>query len=118
MKIYRIENPETNSGMWYNECGEFEPFIETLTDGKCADLPMDWHERYGRDGVRWFSGCNNLEDLKGWFSHQDAKELIDAGYSLFVFECDEYSVEETQTLFTREGVISKNTMSIEEVWGL
>lgn len=111
-EIFRIENQETMHGMWYNQKGELDPFIKTLTEGISADLPMEPHERYGQNNKRWFSGCKDFELLKHWFSRRDILELNDAGYRLYKFESQEFQNEEFQTIFTREGVLSQTEVDI------
>lgn len=110
--IYRIENPVTMNGMWYNERGEYEPRIFDLTEGVSAHLPMGWHERYGQGGNRWFSGCSDVELLKHWFSIRDIMELDEAGYKLFSFQSTEFIHEEFQTLFTRRGLVEQVQLDI------
>ena len=114
--VWRLENPETEAGMWYNKHGELDPFIMTLTEGISKDLPMEKHERYGANGKRWYSGCHSLKLMERWFSLMDVFELINAGYHLMRFEVSEFVVEENQTIFTREGIVSKEILDIETVW--
>lgn len=108
MKIYRFENTVTEHGMWYQSNGVFDPFIFKLTDGISKDLPMEHHERYSKDGFRWFSGCSSLEQLKMWFSEQDMLELRRNGYGLYEFKSEQYVIEDGQILFTREGILDKS----------
>lgn len=112
-EIFRIENPETMHGMWYQLNGDYDPFIKTLTEGISADLPMERHERYGALGQRWFSGCKDFEQLKHWFSNRDVIELNAAGYKLFRFEATEFQNEDNQTIFTRRGVAKQSEISID-----
>lgn len=93
--------------MWYNQDGIYQPFIMTLTDGKSKDLPMEWDDRYGLFGRRWFSGCHSIDLLRTWFSDLDIQELLSSGFKLYEFESSEYQIEEYQTIFTREGIQSK-----------
>lgn len=118
MKIYRIENEETNYGMWYRIDGTYDPFILTLTDGKSKDIPMDYHKRYSKDGLKWFSGCSNVEDMNRWFSVQDAVELFENGYRLYEFEVNQYVVEEFQVLFTRESITNKKEIPLDTIWNI
>ncbi|MED1125171.1 hypothetical protein [Bacillus atrophaeus] len=118
MKIYRIENEETMHGMWYRLDGTYDPFIKRLTDGRSADLPMDFHPRYSQGGYKWFSGGKSIEQMAYWFSAQDALELHEAGYKLYEFEATQYIEEEFQTLFTREGVVSKREIPLETIWNM
>ena len=118
MIIYRFENPETMAGMWYTFEGKLDPFILTLSEGVSAALPMEPHERYGTGGKRWFSGCQSLEFIRHWFSRKDAEELVAAGYRLYEIESEEYMVEDVQTLFTREGIVSMKEIDWEPLWDI
>ena len=116
--IYRIEHLETEHGMWYTSEGKLEPFIFTLTEGKSRDLPMEWDERYGKDGFRWYSGCGVRELMKHWFSKKDAEELLESGYSMYRLESTQYVHEEFQTVFTREGIVNRTEIPLWEVWDI
>lgn len=105
--IFRIENPVTMNGMWYNQHGVYDPFIFTLTEGISAGLPMERDDRYGLNGQRWFSGCQSFEQLQNWFSERDVMELSNAGYKLFLFKSLEFIHEDFQTIFTRRGIIDR-----------
>lgn len=114
-EIFRIENQETMHGMWYNEKGEYDPFIFNLTEGISADLPMGYHERYGQDAARWFSGCVDFEQMKHWFSERDIRELDAAGYHLYKFEAKQFQHEEFQTIFTREGIVQQTLLPMDDL---
>ena len=116
--IYRIENTETNHGMWYRLDGTYDPFIMTLTEGISRDLPMEKHPRYQKDNVAWFSAGKSIENMNQWFSPRDAQELHDAGYELFSFTVKEYQMEEHQCLFTRRGVLSSERIPLDFIWDL
>lgn len=116
--IYRIENEETEAGMWYRSGAIYDPFIKTLKDGKSADLPMGYHERYSKDGLAWFSGTVNREQMQSWFSVQDAMELHANGYKLFEFVSNQYIEEEYQVIFTREGIITKKEIPLSVLWDM
>ena len=118
MKIYRIENEETMHGMWYRLDGTYDPFIKRLTEGKSKDLPMEFHEKYSKDGFKWFSGCDNKEHMRQWFSELDALELFKNGYKLYEFESQQFIKEENQVLFTREGILSKNEIPLDTIWNI
>ena len=115
-KIYRIENHKTMHGMWYDKDGNFNPFIQNLTDGVSKNLPMGHCDDHRRLGKVWYSGCENIEDLKSWFSAQDALELEQAGYLLFIFEVTETYRKENETLFTRESIVAETVIPLSTVW--
>lgn len=100
-------------GMWYTNDGELNPYIDNLTEGISAHLPMDHHERYGQDNKRWYSGCQDLEQLKHWFSHRDILELNEAGYKLYEFHATQYQNEQYQTIFTRESIITQTEINLQ-----
>ena len=114
--IYRIENPETMNGMWYNNLGDYDPVITSLSEGISKDLPMDFNNRYGQKGRRWYSGCTEKRQMRQWFSPRDVFELYSKGYELFSFEANEYQIEEHQTIFTREGVLTRKAIEVVDLW--
>lgn len=118
MKIYRIENDDTQHGMWYRADGTFDPFIFRLTEGKSANLPMEFDPRYGKDGLRWISAGASVQQMQHWFSTRDAVELFQAGYRLFEFDAMQVIVEKYQVLFTREGVKARKEIPLNRVWNV
>lgn len=112
--IYRIENPKTKCGMWYNERGEYEPFINTLTEGISKSLPMPFDSKFREDNIKWFSGCESLVQLGEWFSEKDIEELMESGYRLYELNVSQYKAEQFQVLYTREGIITKTEYEPEE----
>ncbi|GEK57166.1 hypothetical protein CHL76_02405 [Marinococcus halophilus] len=116
--IYRIENEETMHGMWYRLDGTFDPFINRLTEGISKSLPMDFDERYSKGGRKWFSGCDNREQIQSWFSTKDAIELFKNGYRLFAFKSTQFVEEDVQTIFTREGIVEKHEIPLETLWNV
>jgi hypothetical protein len=120
IEIFRIENQETMHGMWYREDGTFEPFIEHLTEGKSAKLPMEFNERYRTADKRWFSGAESMDDMRHWFSDRDALELFKNGYKLYRFETDPTQIlrVEHETMFTREGILLQNEISLDTIWNI
>lgn len=114
--VFRIENPNTRHGMWYRLDGTYDPFIMTLTEGISKGLPMGFHERYSKNGRKWFSAGKSRENMNGWFSALDAQELYDAGYKLFRFIVSEFVEEEHQVLFTQEGVLECLEIPLSDIW--
>lgn len=115
--IYRIENPQSKHGMWYNENAELDPIIQTLCPtSKSKDLPMDYNEKHRKDGKVWNSAGRSIEEMNYWFSKEDAINLCNNGFKLFEFVVTEYQELEHEILFTREGVISQKEIHIDLVW--
>lgn len=116
--IYRIENPTTMHGMWYDIEGNYRPSIFDLCpDSIAKDFPMGFDEAHKRNGKKWFSAGKSEENMRYWFSKADAQALYNNGYKLYKFVVNEYYEKEHEILFTREGVVSQVEMSIEEIWG-
>jgi hypothetical protein len=104
--VYRIENPVTMNGLWYNEQRELTAFITTLSNAKCKDLPMPFDaERYSQDGLAWFSATDVLEEIPDWCSLQDLAELAEAGYHLYAFTVSHYRKVPGHAIFAREHII-------------
>lgn len=104
--LYRVENPITMVGLWYNNEGEKTDFIKHQIQGaQCADLPMDPKQEIYGDGGRWYSACDNIPDMRNWFSVSDLQQFKQAGYGLYLFEVPEYRIADGHAIFLREKVI-------------
>lgn len=101
--IYRVENPITMVGLWYNDDGRQTDFIKTIEDAKCRDLPMEFDPEF-KAGGNWVSGCDSLEDMRDWFNAQDVQKLQEVGYGLYVFEVDDYRSYAGHAIFLKEKV--------------
>lgn len=88
--------------MWYNDEVEKTDFIKTIPGAMNADPPMDFDPEFAGG---WYSGCDNLVDLRNWFSPSDVAELSKAGYNLYKFEVKEYRFANGHAWFRREGAI-------------
>lgn len=99
--IYRVENPDTMAGLWYDGAGNFTEFVRTLDDGQCRDLPMP-HDPELAGG--WFSACDNLTDMSHWFSISDLEQLEGLGYGLYEITVPEADVRPAggHVVFRRE----------------
>lgn len=83
--FYRVCNPTTEQGLWYNFDGTFSGLIHDRFKF-CAnhELAMDFDPEL----VGWLSAVENLDDLWVWFSREDILELQKHGWYIY-----EYSVE-------------------------
>lgn len=115
-KIYRIESPVGRS-LWYTPTGEFNPFINNLTNALAKDFPMGFDAKFKEGGLDWLSAGKSIENMKTWFSKQDIEELLGYEYKLYEFIVREYKIEENQALFTRRGVVRQIEVPVEKVWG-
>lgn len=78
--LYRVENPDTMAGLWYDGQGNFTEYVKTLDEGQCRDLPMPYDLSVAGG---WFSACDNLADMANWFSQRDLEQLAVRGYGLY-----------------------------------
>lgn len=104
MILYRIQHKDNAGSMWYNPDGSPNRIVDTLSDKRLASLPMEYDERYRKDGRIWQCAANSLDNLAYWFSPQDRVDLKNKGFVLAVFNAEEYEVEEHQTIFTRNSI--------------
>ncbi len=118
IEVFRIENPDTMHGMWYEKDGTFNPFINKLTEGISKDLPMDFDPAHKKGGLDWYSAGKSVENMNQWFSPLDALELHQNNYKLFKFEVKQYQMREMECLFTREGIIKQEQIPLDVIWDI
>ena len=114
--LYRLESQDPNNGLWYNLNNELVWGIGKLSDCKTKDLPMDYDERYHKDGRNWFSSCSNKEDLLHWYSLQDALNLIAEGFVFTRYLATEYIEYKLETTFIKETALKREVIDIEELF--
>lgn len=115
--VYRIENLEHMHGMWYDKEGNFDPIIQDLCpDGKAKDFPMPYDEQHKIKGKEWYSAGKSIDNMNEWFSREDAERLVENGFQLYKYEVSEFQELEMECLFTREGIVDKEIIPIDEVW--
>ena len=93
--FYRVANNETEQGLWYDFEGNFTGLIHDKFDFCVnSDLPMPYNE----DVKGWLSATDKLNDLFGWFTKEDIKNLEQFGYKITVYEATEYKIHENHWL--------------------
>lgn len=107
--LYRVENPFTKGGLWYNEDGEFTEFVRTLDNYRNVDLPMKW-EAHMAGG--WHSAVDDLSTLKNWFNMDEMLQLEGQGYGIYAFDVEDYRIGRSETgiehaVFQRSAVVGK-----------
>lgn len=114
MKLWRIENQNTYTGLWYNKEGIRTDFLRTnLTNAKCRDMPMDYdYETYRLDGLQWISATDTIPDMRHWLAQQDAIEMLKQGYSVYEFEVSQYRKVYNHAVFAREHVLSQRIVDL------
>lgn len=114
--LYRLEAVDPKNGLWYNEKCELVWGIGKLPDCKTKDLPMDYDERYHKDGKNWYSSCSRKEDLSHWYSLQDALDLIANGFVFTRYLATEYVEYEQETTFIKETALAREVLDITDIW--
>lgn len=115
--LYRLEAKDPNNGLWYNSNAELVWGIGKIKDCKTKHLPMDYDERYHKDGKFWHSSCSNKEDLSHWYSFEDAKELIANGFVFTRYLATEYVEYDFETTFVKSTSLKREELNIEDIMG-
>lgn len=114
--LYRIAT-EAGHGMWYDENGNPDGAIFRLCpDSKAVNIPMGYKSIHYDFGKRWYSAGDSIEMMHYWFSRYDAIRLARGGFKLYKIVSREYRQLENEVLFTKEGIVSIEEMSFDEVW--
>ena len=114
--LYRLESRDPKNGLWYNTNNELVWGIGKLPNCKTKDLPMDYDERYHKDGKNWYSSCSRKEDLSHWYSLQDALDLIANGFVFTRYLATEYVEYDLETTFIKETCIAREELDINDIW--
>jgi hypothetical protein len=113
-KIWRVENPDANHGLWYNTDGSFNNFIvDKMVDAKCRDLPMGFDENMILGSQAWISATDSIEELHNWMSESDIRQLSAAGFHLNEYDVSDYRQVPGHVVFTRDRVIAVRRLSFE-----
>ena len=87
-RFFRIENLEDkDGGLWYNSRGEYTGKIKKdyrFCKAHVLEMPFD------EKAVGYRSVCDKLEDLEEWFSEECLQGLKKHGFSLSVYESNDY----------------------------
>lgn len=104
-KFYRVGSTTTTQGLWYDMQGNFTGLIhDKFSFCKNKDLLMPYDE----DLIDWLSATDSLEDLFNWFTREDIKKLSEFGYSVLVYETDDFKQ------YKNHLVINKQTSKLLE----
>lgn len=117
MKVYRVENPIEEHGLWRNFDGSPCNVFDKLTVGKSRTLPMADSEFYRQGGKQWFSATDTPEKLKEWFDVLDIVQMRKLGYRVYEFEVTNVKpVNEYEVVFTRDSIQSVIAIDPAEIW--
>ena len=98
-KFYRVENPTTKNGLWYDKNGQFTGVIHEDKFKKLQNnnLPMP----YNSEIVDFLSVAESLEDLDKWFNEKDMEILKPYGYVIAEYESNDYKVVENHYVMNK-----------------
>jgi|SaaInlStandDraft_3_1057020.scaffolds.fasta_scaffold58490_2 hypothetical protein len=117
MKLYRIEHKATTDGMWTVKF-DGELVLEKLTDRRLAEMPMPHDDIHRTDGKIWKTAVGSMADMSYWFSKRDVQEMVDNGFIMIEFDCEETIEMEHQIIFNdalRENVVDVTAKFLESV---
>ena len=114
--LYRLEAVDPENGQWYNADNKLVWGIGKLPNCTTKDLPMDYDERYHKDGRLWHSSCSRKEDLSHWYSLQDALDLIANGFIFTRYLATEYVEYDLETTFIKETSLAREILDIKDIW--
>jgi hypothetical protein len=85
--FYRVCNPTTEQGLWYDFKGEFTGLIHNKFDF-CLNskLEMDFDDEL----CGWLSAVENLDDLYKWFTVEDIKRLQEFDWHIHEYEVENH----------------------------
>ena len=114
--LYRLESSTPDKGLWYNSKSELTFNIGELKNCETKNLPMDYDERYHKDGKQWWSSCSKKEDLSHWYSLENALELIDNGFVFTRYLATEYEEYPLETTFIKESCLAREEIDITTIY--
>lgn len=85
--FYRVCNPESEQGLWYDFKGKFTGLIHTkFSFCKNHELKMDFDDEL----VGWLSAVETIDDLYQWFTKEDILKLQEFGWYIHEYEVDSF----------------------------
>ena len=115
--IYRIEQRERGHGMWYNEDGEYDPYVENLTDKRLFEMDMSHDPNFHNNGNRLHCGCGSTEQLKQWFTAREVQELKTGGFVILRLDVSSAIHQPTQVLFDKSSIRKCKEIDFVEIFG-
>lgn len=98
--FYRVENPTTQNGLWYDIDGNFTGTIHQKEFDKLQNhkLPMPFNENI----QGWLSCVEKLEEIDAWFNEEDMKILRHKGYMLSEYESSDFKKVDGHWIIKRD----------------
>lgn len=117
MKVYRVENPVEEHGLWRNFDGSPCDVFEKLQVGKCREMPMPDNDFYREGGKQWFAATDSPGKLRAWFDVIDIVQMRRLGYKVYQFEASNVKkVNEYEVVFTRDSIESVIAIDPADIW--
>ena len=111
-KFYRVGNPETNQGLWYDYDGKFTGLIHNhFNFCRASALPMPYDETV----VGWLSTTDTIENLFHWFNVEEIQKLEKHGYYLCIFEAEDYREYENHWLINQKTSVLIDRVPIDSM---
>ncbi len=115
-KVYRFEHATNKDlGLWYMRDGSDSGYIHKLNLSS-KEMPMGRDDSHyvAPSGNRYHCSAPDRETLLHWFSNDDYPILRDNDFVLIEYVVSEFKEDGPQTLFTREGVLSRKQIPYNE----
>ncbi len=82
---FRVCNPQTEQGLWYNFDGSFSGLIHNrFSFCGSNSLKMDFDPEL----LGWLSATRSLKELYNWFSQDELKRLQNLGWFVHEYEAE------------------------------
>ena len=108
--ILRVEHPEHQNGMWYDEGGVFMPVIkDLLPNSVAASLPMLCDE--ARD-PRYKSAAPDMEKMLFWFRKEEIEAMLTQGLAMFRLTVTSVITLEHEVLFNPSDIVLRERIDV------
>ena len=85
--FYRVCNPDSEQGLWYDYKGNFTGLIHDKFDF-CANSKLEMP--FDDELVGWLSAVENIDDLWVWFTKEDVLKLQEHGWFIHEYIVTDY----------------------------
>ena len=107
-QIIRFEG-EDGLGLWSSKngyIGQINP--EIAARHKHFNTPLE-------DGLRieskWYCGYKSIDQMTEWIQPSEIRDILEAGYDVWLIEATEYQVGAHQVIFTKSSEVSRKKIN-------
>lgn len=93
MKLFRVENRDSNLGLWYQARSAWPTNLVHTLDLSGKNLPMDFDPNLFHGG--WRSAADSLDTLRFWFTKEDLQKLKPLGWKLYEIDAEATAIHST-----------------------